>query len=73
MPISDAKGNVVSGTDPETCEHPKCLPKFDEKAARGLDEFEVRKRWPRFDGKCPDCGALLIQYASAMHYIMGDW
>lgn len=55
------------------CPHLNCLPKFDEKAAYGLDEYTIRKRWPRFQGVCPDCGVHLISYASAAHFIAGDW
>lgn len=55
------------------CTHAKCLPAFDEAAAKGLDEYEVRRRWPRFSGACPDCGCSVIAYASTMHYIAGDW
>ena len=46
---------------------------FDEEAAKGLSAPEVKKRWPRFWGNCPDCGCSLIAYASDMHYILGDW
>lgn len=47
---------------------------FDAEAARGLDEQEVRRRWPRLHGTCPrGCGYVGIAYASALHYIMGDW
>lgn len=35
---------------------------------------EVRKRWPRLQGKCPKgCGFDGIAYASMNHYTMGDW
>lgn len=49
------------------------LPAFDEAAAVGLDEWEVRKRWPRGNGRCPNCGSLVITYASSAHYAAGDW
>jgi DNA adenine methylase len=58
------------------CSHSKCMPKFsadDERAATGMDAAEVRRRWPRFEGCCPDCGEQLVMYASASHYIAGDW
>jgi hypothetical protein len=55
------------------CTHPSVVVAFDEAAARGLDEHEVRRRWPRFMGTCPDCGCQLIKYASFAHYIAGDW
>lgn len=35
---------------------------------------EVRARWPRLNGLCPKgCGYNGIAYASADHYIYGDW
>lgn len=55
------------------CEHPQTIPVFDADAAEELDEYEVRKRWPRFQGRCPDCGELVIAYASLEHYVAGDW
>jgi hypothetical protein len=57
----------------EECIHPGCVPSFDEKAAEGLEADEVRRRWPRFQGKCPACEQLVIVYASVAHYIAGDW
>jgi hypothetical protein len=42
-------------------------------AARGLSAEEVRKRWPRFYGPCPDCNTTVIHYASTAHYVLGDW
>jgi hypothetical protein len=55
------------------CRHPRCTPAFDEAAASGLSVEEVRRRWPRFCGPCPDCGASVIHYASTAHYVLGDW
>lgn len=55
------------------CTHPKCTPAFDEEAAKGLDAAEIQRRWPRFDGVCPDCGERMIIYASFMQYIAGDY
>ena len=47
---------------------------FDEQAAKELDAYEVRKRWPRLMGTCPKgCGFHGIGYASYAHYIYGDW
>lgn len=58
----------------ELCKHPRVpIPVFDAKAAIGLDVSEIRRRWPRGNNICPDCGGRLILYASAEHYIMGDW
>jgi len=58
---------------PWQCPHEKVMPEFDAKAAYNLDAYEVRRRWPRFEGNCPDCGERLIAYASAAHYVAGDW
>ena len=55
------------------CQHPRCVPAFDEDVARDLDAYEVRRRWPRFDGTCPDCGERMILYASWSQYILGDY
>lgn len=57
----------------EACTHYKVTPKFDEEKAQGLDSHEVKSRWPRFSGMCPDCGWHGIMYASYSHYIHGDW
>jgi hypothetical protein len=47
---------------------------FDRIAAKGLSAAEVQKRWPRGWGVCPKgCGFDGIAYASAEHFIMGDW
>ncbi len=57
----------------QDCSHERVRVEFDEEAARGLSVAEIRKRWPRFSGICPDCGTTLIKYASAAHYTCGDW
>ena len=57
----------------EGCQHDKIMPEFDQKAAAGLSSDEVRKRWPRFGGLCPDCGTWTVAYASYEHYLAGDW
>lgn len=57
----------------EECKHSKVMPSFDEKAAENLTEVEVRTRWPRFMGVCPDCQKHLILYASVEHQVYGDW
>lgn len=46
---------------------------FDEALAFSLPPHEVRKRWPRALGNCPDCDTPFIGYASLAHYIAGDW
>lgn len=55
------------------CEHPKVIPEFDEKAAREMTVWQIRQKYPRFSGKCPDCGYEGIIYASYAHYIYGDY
>lgn len=58
----------------DKCAH-KNLPvvPFDAEAAKALDSYDVRKRWPRLDQECPDCKARVISYASFEHYIAGDY
>lgn len=43
---------------------------FDVKAVASgnFTEAEIRKRWPRLDGKCEKCGLDGIAYANAAHY-----
>lgn len=61
-----AEGKIES-----TCDHDVT---FDEKEAKGLDAYEVRRRWPRLTGVCPKgCGYNGIAYASYLHYLSGDW
>jgi len=48
-------------------------PAFDEEAAAGLSAAEVRRRWPRFAGRCAQCGAEGVEYASMAHMVAGDW
>lgn len=57
------------------CEHKQALEavSFDKDAAAGLTAYEVRKRWPRYSGICPECRCPLIGYASTEHYLAGDW
>jgi hypothetical protein len=59
--------------DPDGCIHPRTMPAFDHARAKRLDAAEVRRRWPRFEGRCPDCGASVIAYESFAHYAAGDW
>jgi hypothetical protein len=56
-----------------TCNHDGVVVNFDEVKAQGMNPYEVRKRWPRFFGKCPDCNCNLIKYASMAHFVYGDW
>lgn len=59
--------------DPKECTHEKVTPTVTDEQLKGLDAGEVRARYPRFVGKCPDCGTELIAYASRYHYMAGDW
>lgn len=56
----------------DECDHPK-MASFDESEANGMLASEVRQRWPRGSGVCPDCGMNGIFYASYLHYLAGDW
>lgn len=61
-------------SDPDNCEHSGAAVTFDLDVARKLPtSSEVRQLFPRFCGICPDCGTQLIKYASAEHYVLGDW
>lgn len=59
---------------PPNCTHPSVpRPFFDADAAFTVSAGEVRRRWPRTESPCPDCGAFVIRYASSEHAIAGDW
>ena len=64
-------------SSPETltqkCEHKNLNVAFDSSAAKAMDSYAVRSTYPRFHGPCPDCGEVMIGYASFEHYIAGDW
>lgn len=57
----------------EPCLHLSVTPTCTEDDLRGLSATEVRKRFPRFQGACPNCGKNVIAYASMYHYMAGDW
>lgn len=63
------------GPSPQnTCKHAKHMPVIPE----GVELFklssqEVREQYPRYSGRCDDCGTLVILYASPEHYVAGDW
>ena len=65
-------GAIITGWIHE-CKHPAVTPKFDKEVASGLTVSQVRKRFPRFFGKCPDCDFDGIIYASNEHFLYGDW
>jgi hypothetical protein len=70
---ADVMEKALNGLLSQTCQHPKIMPAFDDEAAEGLSSDEVRDRWPRFSGSCPDCDFNGVMYASFAHYISGDW
>jgi hypothetical protein len=55
------------------CKHPKVTPEFSSTLAALSTVEQIRERWPRFDGICPDCSDHVIVYASYEHYVAGDW
>jgi len=55
------------------CEHNNLPVEFNPEEAKGLTDSQVRIRFPRFYGPCPDCGEVMIGYASFEHYTAGDW
>lgn len=61
----------------EECRHEVCTPHYDAEQMRidaeTMDVLSFQKKYPRFDGNCPDCGVHLISYASYDHYLMGSW
>ena len=54
------------------CGNPLPEVAFDPRDA-DLPEEVVRRRWPRKDWTCLRCGTMWILYASAEHFIAGDW
>jgi hypothetical protein len=59
--------------DKENCSHIKVIPVFDLEDSKSLSSEEVKRKYPRFSGICPDCGCNVILYESFEHYIAGDW
>lgn len=60
----------------QDCDHANCRPQFNEGEAWRLLEHgteTIRRRFPRFQGPCPDCGMVIVAYASYLHYVLGDW
>jgi hypothetical protein len=61
-------------TDNTACTHPNLKPpEFDPVQAAHMSASEVRKRYPRGNFLCGQCGSSVITYASAHHFIAGDW
>ena len=56
------------------CDHERHIPKVpDDETLNEMSVADIRKKYPRFEGTCQDCGARMILYGSVMHYILGDW
>jgi hypothetical protein len=81
--VRENKPNVVSAlygiaaplplSSLQRCTHDAIVVHFDKSSAMTLTSLAIRSRWPRFTGRCPQCGASVIKYASFEHYTMGDW
>lgn len=65
--------SLLDGTVIEACKHENLPVKYDAADCTGKDEWYVREKYPRFYGACPDCGQVMIGYASTEHYLAGDW
>lgn len=63
-------GDARDGEKTEECDHGIV---FDPAAAAEMSSSEVRRRFPRLDGRCEKCGYEGIAYASPEHYYSGDW
>lgn len=59
--------------DPANCEHKNINVPYDPVEAKNMTAEEIKLKFPRFWGNCPDCGQPMIAYASFEHYIAGDW
>jgi hypothetical protein len=55
------------------CKHNNLPVKYDAEDCKDKDDAYVREHYPRFYGPCPDCGEVMIGYASFEHYVAGDW
>jgi len=71
--VAEGKYPGLKWEEQTECQHSSVMPEFDEEAATKLSSIEIREKWPRFFGICPDCGRRLILYASYSHYILGGW
>lgn len=52
-----------------------CTPEFDEEEVERLKmgPYEIRAKYPRFDGVCMVCGYRGIKYANMKQYVYGDY
>ena len=66
---------VINQPKEDRCAHASVRPFFDQEAYEmgGLSWQQVRERWPRFQGQCPDCGENVIAYFDFAHYMAGNW
>lgn len=58
---------------PASCTHDAVAPVVDHEQLSGMSAEEVRSKFPRFCGTCPQCGETVIAYASFEHFVAGDW
>ena len=77
--MTGMSGNSESEETEEEKKQRECtahIPVFDLEEYNktpNMSSFEVKEKWPRFFGKCAECGYYGIAYASFEHYIAGDW
>jgi len=57
----------------KNCHHEKVMPVVNDDELLSMSSYEVRDKYPRFFGVCPDCKQRVICYASMKHYVAGDW
>lgn len=65
----------MSDEAPTNCKHLSVMHNYgltDEQWFK-LSPRAVRERYPRFEGRCPDCNQLVIVYDGWPHYIAGDY
>lgn len=60
------------------CEHKKLMDEFmksrvDDEILINISAEEIRKKYPRKEAICPDCGDMIIMYWSYVHYLAGDY
>lgn len=60
----------VTGT---ACKHEPVVVPFNREMALTMSSWDIRETFPRFSGRCPQCGNTIVKYASHEHYTMGEW
>ena len=80
LTVKEHTTNDGWGTGPGNpdCQHEKHMPSYSDDDIRGdldanMPSINIRTKYPRYFGKCADCGSLVILYSSALHYIAGGW